>query len=265
MAVAAGEVEAGEFGRVAAELGLVQTVDPFAALDLLREPEKCTLHVARRDGKIVSYLHLYLNGLAIYRLAGEQEGASALLGFVGSGPAIFMCQSHLADMVRRKFSTVPYYVEYLMTVKRGESRDFATGGEIRLEPDDAQELYDLYASGEFSSRTAYNSVDAYRTQVGKEATFAIRADSKLVSAATAFGGDRSFGMVGTVFTAREHRGKGYGTAVTSAATAHVLGVSERALLYVRADNIHAIHSYEKIGYSRTEDWCFFDLGTGIVP
>lgn len=265
MAFSIEKIRADDYGSVAPQLNSVETADPFAYVDLIQEPENCTLHVARNEGRVVAYLHLYQQKYAIYRLAGDADGASMLLKNIGSGPAILMCQAHLMEAMKSAFPSAPSYMEYLMTVGREEENTSGSDSAVRLEPAYAEQLFNLYASGEFSSRTAFNSIDSYRALLESEPTFGILDDFKLVSAATAFSGSSSFGMVGGVFTSREHRGKGYGTSVASAATRHVLSVSDNSLLYVRTDNGNAISAYEKIGYRHRERWAFFDIGTGIVP
>ncbi len=265
MALTVEKVNEADFPIIAPQLESVGTVDPFASVDMVQEPGKCTLHVALRDGRIVSYLHRYLNTLSIYRLAGEAEGGAELLGNLSTGPAILMCRYHLREAVACRFPAAPSYLEHLMTVDRLSVRAAASHDAGRLSPDDAQQLLDLYSTGEFSSRAAFNTVESYRALIEKQATFGVRTGGTIVSAATAFSGNSSFGMVGSVFTSTEHRGKGYGTAVASAATCHILGQSPWCLLYVRTDNMPAIRSYRRIGYRVKEDWAFFDFGTGIVP
>lgn len=238
----------------------------FAALDIIREPEKCRLHVARNRNRIVSYLHLYDDGtLPIYRLAGDPEGAAGLTGSIGGSKSILLCQSHLREVVSGRFQSAPLYPEHMMVVDGSHYNGTVSEIAERLVPDDAGKLFGLYASGEFSSRTKFTSEEYYMTLLRKEAIFGIEVDGVLVSVATAYEGDGSFGVVGGVFTAAGHRGKGYGKAVTSAATKHVLSHADRCMLYVRTNNSPAVRAYEKIGYRTAEDWIFFDLGTGIVP
>lgn len=260
------EVERSHFAAVREQIRAVAPFDAFAALDIVREPEKCRLQVARRGEHIVSYLHLYDDGtLPVYRLAGDAEGAAGLVGSVGEAKSILLCQSHLREAVAARFQSAPSYPEHMMIVYGSNFTGMHSEIAARLSPDDAGQLFGLYASGEFAARTKFSSEDYYRTLLGKEVVFGAKVGGVLVSVATAYEGDSTFGVVGGVFTAPNQRGNGYGTAVTSAATGHVLSRAGRSMLYVRTNNFPAVHAYEKIGYRTAEDWIFFDMGTGIVP
>lgn len=265
MSVAVQKVEPGDYAAIAPQLDIAGSIDPYASIDLLGEPEKCMLHLARKDGLIVAYLHLYKNRLSIYRLAGDPEGAAALMECMDEGPSIMMCPDHLGPVVRSIFPNAPSYLENLMAVNRGSLQLFGEGLVQRLRPADSQSLYDLYSSGEFRSRTAFNSVDSYRKMLETHSLFGVREGGEVVSVAAAFAGNSQIGLVGSVFTSIGHRGKGYGTAVTSAATMEVLRDAQRSMLYVRTDNGPAIRAYKKIGYRPAEVWAFFDFGTSIVP
>ncbi len=259
------KVDPGDYAAIAPQLGMAGSIDTYAAIDLLGEPEKCTLHVAGKGGRIVAFLLLYQNALSVYRLAGDAEGAAELLGSLKPGPSIMTCPGHLGPVVRSIFPDVPSYLEHLMVVDRDLVHASGADHAQRLSPADAQALYGLYSSGEFASRTAFNSVDSYRKSLETQSIFGIRAGGEIVSVASAIAGNSYMGMVGSVFTALGHRGKGYGTAVTSAATMEVLRNAQRSMLYVRTDNAPAIKAYQKIGYREAEVWAFFDFGTNIVP
>ncbi len=55
-------------------------------------------------------------------------------------------------------------------------------------------------------------------------------------------------VVGNVFTHTMHRGRGYGTAVTSAVTGTLLGYCDYVALTVDPKNGHAIQAYKNLGY-----------------
>ncbi|MFE4974036.1 GNAT family N-acetyltransferase [Kitasatospora sp. NPDC056651] len=66
--------------------------------------------------------------------------------------------------------------------------------------------------------------------------------------------------IGPVYTPAEHRGRGYGTAVTAAASAHVrtLGATE-VLLYTDLANPTSNSIYRQIGYRPVEDSLILDF------
>lgn len=259
------EVRQELFPQLSSELAHFQEYDRFISVDLLDEPERCRPFVLRRRGRITSYLVTYSHGSQLSRLGGDPGDAAALLDSLPEEKSFLMCPAYMEATVRLRFPNAPMFREHLMAVGRGENRTVNHPDVCRLNGGDAQALFDLYSSGEFADRTANSSVEIYREQMEREPTFGIMVNGRLASLAGVITGDDSFSMVTGVFTARSHRGKGLGTAVTSAATASALEHSARAILYVRHANEHAISSYLKLGYRVREEWDFFDFGTGIVP
>ncbi|MER6303612.1 GNAT family N-acetyltransferase [Kitasatospora sp. NPDC001539] len=66
--------------------------------------------------------------------------------------------------------------------------------------------------------------------------------------------------IGPVYTPVEHRGRGYASAVTSAAGAHVLGLgAEEVLLYTDLSNPTSNSIYQQIGYRPVEDAVVLDF------
>lgn len=254
------------FVAAAPQLPAVGSADHIASADLVRFPDRCSLHVVREGGVVRAYLHRYMDDrLPVLRLAGEEGCAAMLLDFVPPGKKLLMVQSHLQGVVESAFPSAPSYREHLMSVTRSDATLGQSTGVTRLVPEDATELLQLFLSSEFASRAAQKSVASYSQMLAEENAFGLRSGNRLVAVAVAFLLNSSFGMVGSVFTDKDHRGRGYATSVTSAATGRVLLEAERCLLYVRTGNLPAVHIYRKLGYVTEEDWTMFDFGTGIVP
>lgn len=255
-----------DFRSLASKLDHMGTVDRFSIVDIVESPEKSTLHVASAGDELKGYLHVYqTESYGIGRLLGDVEAAEHLLPFLPKGRMIMMCQASLQQVVRKKYPDNPTYLEQLMTVNNDELQRVDISGVSRLVPDDAQYLHDLYMTGEFSSRARLSSVESFSERLSNETGFCLKQDGRLVSVAMAIYGDETFGMVGGVYTDPSHRGRGYGSTVTCAATEYLLQRSSHSMLYVRKDNSHAIRAYEKLGYAEREEWAYFDFGTGIIP
>ncbi|MFG2846115.1 GNAT family N-acetyltransferase [Kitasatospora sp. NPDC048296] len=66
--------------------------------------------------------------------------------------------------------------------------------------------------------------------------------------------------IGPVYTPAERRGRGYASAVTAAASAHVLGLgAEEVLLYTDLSNPTSNSIYQQIGYRPVEDCLVLDF------
>jgi predicted GNAT family acetyltransferase len=67
--------------------------------------------------------------------------------------------------------------------------------------------------------------------------------------------------VGPVFTPAENRGRGYGSAITAALSAELLGSGSRVMLYADAENATSNGVYQRLGYRLLDDVIQFDLVT----
>ena len=90
-------------------------------------------------------------------------------------------------------------------------------------------------------------------------------ENELVSYAGSFIQLPQIWMIGGVYTAPDHRNKGYASLATSAVTKEALRKAEKAALFVRSDNLPAISVYEKIGYRKIGEKMWIDVGTGMKP
>ena len=120
-----------------------------------------------------------------------------------------------------------------------------TGDCVRLEPAHAEQLTRLFTHG--------GGLAFLPAQVGRGVFYGVLVDGQVVSVAgthlisTTYG----VGAIGNVFTHPDHRGRGHGTATTSAVANELLqrGIRD-VVLNVDQDNGAAIHVYEKLGFER---------------
>ena len=105
----------------------------------------------------------------------------------------------------------------------------------------------------------------YLDWIAKMPMYGMFVENELVSYAGSFIQLPQIWMIGGVYTAPDHRNKGYASLATSAVTKEALGKAEKAALFVRSDNLPAISLYEKIGYRKIGEKLWIDVGTGMKP
>lgn len=114
---------------------------------------------------------------------------------------------------------------------------------VRLGVADESELIELY-------RTAYpdNYFTARMLQTGKY--FGYRSDDRIVAVAGVHVRSDKDGIaiLGNIATAVEHRGKGYGAAVTARLLEELVAEGKQVGLNVESDNLPAISCYRKLGF-----------------
>jgi predicted GNAT family acetyltransferase len=71
------------------------------------------------------------------------------------------------------------------------------------------------------------------------------------------------GRVGPVYTPPEHRGNGYGTAVTAVVVGHLLGEADTVMLFTDDANPTSNHVYENLGFVHEDD--VVELEPAAIP
>ena len=120
-----------------------------------------------------------------------------------------------------------------------------TGNCSRLAPERAHQLTELFALG--------GGISFSPAQVQHGVFYGVLVAGQLVAVAGTHLVSSTYGVaaVGNVFTHPDHRGRGYGTATTSAVVATLLERGIRDIvLNVSQSNAPAIHIYEKLGFER---------------
>ncbi|MCC6032908.1 MAG: GNAT family N-acetyltransferase [Desulfurococcaceae archaeon] len=100
------------------------------------------------------------------------------------------------------------------------------------------------------------TLEEAREKLTKRAYYGVLVGDKLASAGAVCAKLPEMGLICDVYTGEEFRGRGYATAVTSAATRKVVSSGATAFLCVEEGNELAIRIYKKLGYSilRTRPW-----------
>lgn len=198
-------------------------------------------HLARRLGRVVTYVPSVATFSAVSRDAGTAEWAE-LAQLLGRG--------ELADMFSCPATPPPgwepvFTLEGRQLIWSGSHppgpRPAGTGADVEeLGADSAPEMLDLVARaqpGPFRPRT--HELGTY---------LGIRDNGRLVAMA----GERlrppGWTEISAVCTAPEARGRGHAARLVSALTAHILSRNERPFLHVAEANSTAIALYERLGF-----------------
>jgi ribosomal protein S18 acetylase RimI-like enzyme len=192
---------------------------------------------------------------------GRADGVSAILGsLIRPRAAYVSVRSELLPAVAAHYAVDPGPPMIRMWVDRARFRPHPAEVE-RLVPAQIGELNRLYDLGFASWLPASAIADGVY--------YGLRVRGRLVSAAGTHVVSRAarLAVVGNVFTAAEHRGRGYATAVTGAVTAELLRFCDQVVLNVRADNPPAIAAYRRLGYAeytRFEERLVHRLGSPLA-
>jgi ribosomal protein S18 acetylase RimI-like enzyme len=218
--------------------------------------EQCAWAGAERAGRLEALALLYrgLEPPPLF-LMGEVEGLRAIFAETLCPERVhLMCLEGHLPLTREFYGWHETTPMWRMVLQPGRFRPVASDA-IRLAPGQSGQLTELYALG---GGGAFSPA-----QVGQGVFFGIWAEGQLVAAAGTHLVSTTYGVgaVGNVFVHPERRGRGYGTAVTSAVLAELLDRGIRdVILNVSQDNAAAIHVYENLGFER---YCSFLEGSAI--
>ncbi len=192
---------------------------------------------------------------------GRPDGVSAVLeSLIRPRAAFVSVRTELLPAIEAFYRVDPGPPMIRMWVDRARFRPCPAEVE-RLVPAQVGELNRLYDLGFASWLPASAIADGVY--------YGLRVRGRLVSAAGTHVVSRTarLAVVGNVFTAVEHRGRGYATAVTGAVTAELLRFCDQVVLNVRADNPPAIAAYRRLGYAeytRFEERLVHRLGSALA-
>lgn len=236
----------------------------FAFYDIQFDPIHTIMHAAFQDGKLSGYVLTYTRTeVPSVILECPTDVATMLLEKVPTNNFIMHTSPHLLEAVQEKFPKEKHYVESWMMVKKGEAEYFRPHCVRKLEgKDDASRLVSLLSSRNDRPK---RMLKKYAEWISMMPLYGVILDDELVSYAGSFIQLPQVWMIGGVYTATEHRNKGYATSATSAVTEEALKNADAAALFARSDNLAAIKVYERIGYRKIGEKVWVDVGTGLKP
>ncbi len=232
----------------------------FAIYDLKEEAERVACYAVSREASFLGYLLQWYGATTpSVILSGNHEATGLLLEAAPKGRCTMLVNPALRSQVEENMQVTGRFPMDVLVVDRDTARLPVVTGVRRLSAEDAPSLADLYAEmGRASSRD-------YRSWIRRGITYGVFEGGRLVSVAGTHMKSDNHCMIGGVYTARDRREKGYGTAVTTAVTREALGHVPAVSLMVVSFNEAAIKLYEKLGYRKALAWDWLDVGTGRTP
>jgi ribosomal protein S18 acetylase RimI-like enzyme len=202
---------------------------------------------AEENGKLQSLVLLYkgLNPPALFFM-GEREDLAAILRRIKCLGQVFLtCRDRHLRTVRHFFDIEMPNPMWRLTVTRRDFRPADSHDVMSLSAHHIRQLEQLYAEG---------GGDAFGpTQVTNGVFFGVSDRDQIISAAGTHLVSPIYGLaaVGNVYTAYDYRGRGYGTATTSAVVAELFRRGlDCVFLNVAQTNAAAIQIYERLGFTK---------------
>lgn len=184
---------------------------------------------------------------------GNIIDAAVLFEHCQSGELFYMLPEDLLQPFRHIFQTPGNIDLWRMMVEKRTFTPPPQSKKIRrLNGDDAQSLQQLYRKGQGGPRP--EEIEAMTPQrIEQGLFFALEDAGEMISVAAThvFAPEENVGAVGYVYTAPQHRGKGFAKQTTAAVTAALFanGVGQ-VILNVAKANLPAIRVYEQLGYKK---------------
>lgn len=228
---------------------------------LRRGDRRHELHVCRVAGEVEAHLSVYDSPDAKYAaLGGERDAAEALLHLVPS-KAVLTITPGLHELVASKLRYDKTYLHDIMVVRRGEERLKNPELATRLSSEHAVE----YA--EFGPKVSAPGpqLEWVRERLDTALVFGAFSDGRMVSVGSLVAWLPQVAVIMGVETKPEFRRRGFGGAVVSAAVREGLRRSQSCSLFVRSDNAEATSLYRTLGFQKSGEEFWIDIGTGLVP
>ncbi|WP_236751917.1 GNAT family N-acetyltransferase [Acidianus sp. HS-5] len=195
--------------------------------------------------KIVNegYLMIYrkFNPVTIILHAEKESTVTELLSLISEDKFVLFIEPKWRYLLN--FSNMKIYPELIMICKTPNI--FRREGVRKLTVEDSDQIVELYEKDRGSFVTQM-------LREGKTTAYGLFSGHKLVSVAYTWIETKDAGVIGGVLTKEEFRNKGFATSVVSSLTEDITRRGKVASLYVREDNVTAIHVYKNIGF--TEYW-----------
>jgi GNAT superfamily N-acetyltransferase len=204
-------------------------------------------------------LALHYHGLeppALF-VMGSVSGLRAILGQASGPRRVYLTCREERLSVTREFYAWEQVIPMFRMVLPPASFSPVEGHCLRLGTKHAEQLVALYALG--GGAVAFSP-----SQIAGGVFYGASADGQLVAAAGTHLVSPTYGVaaVGNVFTHPEYRGRGYGSATTTAVVAELLALEIRdVVLNVGQENDRAISIYERLGFER---YCPFLEGPASI-
>ncbi len=232
----------------------------FALYDLVEEADKIECLAASEEDSFSGYMLLWYGaGIPHAMLRGTREAAHRLLPRAPDDHCTLLTDSHLAGCAEEMREVTASFEMDLMTVDHRTAQLLTSTGARRLRADDGPAVSALFAEiGRGEDRD-------YAAWIDPGITYGVFDEERLVAVGGTHIRSKDLCLLGGIYTAKDHRMRGYAAQVTSAVTKEALREAPIVSLLVVSTNRPAIRLYEKLGYRKVAEWTWMDVGTGRTP
>lgn len=200
----------------------------------------------RTSGGEALVCHSHAGLGAATTLLGAPEGVREILGLHPGPPRTFaICEPRHLDALGmvHALPTCRRMLRMLATARTFRPFEPLVGETLALAGEHVRTINRLYSSE--GGPTRYS-----RAHIDDGCYYGVVENERLVAVAGTHSISRGYGIsvLGNVFTHPQHRGFGYATAATSAATAALLRETAEVVLSVDPQNEPAVRAYRRLGY-----------------
>ena len=236
----------------------------YAIWNLTRDPDNTKLYSCFDGDRMAGYMLLYSglsHPMAILEAESEEIG-SKLIDVIPWEKFAILVSPARYNIVAERYRSIWSCLENELIVTRTPLLSAKSKYEpVRVPPTDAKKLLDFYPHQTAGSR----SLAGYEKWLSGQTVYGIFINDKIVCVAGTYIESHHGWMLGGLYTDPAYRGLGLGATITSVLTAESLKRSRRAIAYVESRNRASLRILEKLGYQKTRDIMFADVGTGVRP
>jgi ribosomal protein S18 acetylase RimI-like enzyme len=238
--------------------------------NLQSDDERYELYVSRAKGgaEIGAHIGIFHNPEANYVAIGgrDAEAIVPLMRFIPPASVVTL-PALLYEPLKDRFRSGRAILTDMMVVRRGEERAVSTSNSLRGGA--AARLTEKDATGYSTFGRSFNAppqaIEWARGRIKRELVFGAFLDGTLVAVASVVVWLPKMAVIIGVETKEAFRGRGFGSAVVSAAVHEALSRSSSCSLGVRSDNIEALRLYRRLGFAKVDEEFWVDIGTGLTP
>jgi ribosomal protein S18 acetylase RimI-like enzyme len=232
----------------------------YALWDVAHEPERTRFLSYREGSETVAYLLIWSGNpeIPMIHWVGPSS-ARPLLEAFPKRPFLAVVPLDLVAPIRDTRGPVDVY-EVEVRALRDRLAPPGERGARRLRPGDAEELRRFASSEPEPLLEGYKSLD-----LGLVPAFGAFEAGRLVAVAKATVVLPTVWVLTGIVVASDRRGRGFGRAVTAAATRAALAAGALPSLYVRSDNRPAVGLYGSLGFAPVARRAWVDAGARRPP
>jgi RimJ/RimL family protein N-acetyltransferase len=259
-------LESAEVGRskLLRELERDPVKNLYAIWNLTRDPDNTKLYSRFEGNRMLGYLLQYSglsHPMAILEAESEEIGSKLMDVLPWKKFAILVSPARY-NIVAERYRSIWSCLENELSLTDSPISSVSSEYEpVKIPSTEAEKLLDFYPRQTAGSR----SLAGYEKWLSNQTVYGIFVNGKIVCVAGTYIESRHGWMLGGLYTHPRYRGLGLGTTVTSALTIEALKRSQRAIAYVESTNKASLRILEKLGYQKTRDIMFADIGTGVRP